>query len=313
MKGVTIRGYQPADMPALIDLINQADQVDRAGQYTTQEEFSDELNASVVPPARVVWLAEADGEVRGYVRLLVRADEKSRHFVCLGIVHPNYRRQGIGRLLMEHALAAAESLKGEGANQFRLPARQSVPGINKLALSAGLEPVEGFSVLRHADLDRLSPPRCPAGYVIRPYRIGEDEPHWVAVHNEAFSDSANFVAWRVEEEQRYSHSSQFAPEDHLSLLDLGAGRLVGFCRLVRGEEEMAGRGLVDFLAIIPGWQRKGLGTTLLLAGLQRLREAGCHVAILAVSDDNLHGARKLYEGVGFVPWRRTIVYARDLP
>ena len=311
MAELTIRGYRPADMPALVDLINLADQADRAGLYTTQEEFSDELNASIESPERVVWLVYKDDELCGYVRLLVRADEKSRQFVCLGIVHPHYRRQGIGRLLMDHALAAAESLKGAGTNQFRLPARQSVLGINELALSAGLQPVEEFSLLRYDDLSRLNPPLCPSGYRIRTYRVGDDEPHWVAVHNESFADSADFVAWRLDDEWRYSHSPLFVPEDNLLLVEQNAGRIVGFCRLLRdaGSPE---QGLVDFLAIVPGCRGRGLGTILLQAGLQCLREAGCLEARLAVSDANKYGARSLYERVGFAPWRKTVVYARDM-
>jgi len=135
----------------------------------------------------------------------------------------------------------------------------------------------------------------------------------VEAHNAAFVDADGFVEWRVESEWRYSHSERFAPEDNLSLVEVNTGTLVGLCRMERFMQESPAVGLIDCLAIIPGQQCKGLGAVLLLAGLQRLREAGCQVATLVVSDGNQYGARRLYERAGFIPWRRTVIYARELP
>jgi [ribosomal protein S18]-alanine N-acetyltransferase len=49
-------------------------------------------------------LAEVDGRIVGYVLFWILAEEVDIHNIA---VHPDFRRQGIGRLLLEQVVAAA--------------------------------------------------------------------------------------------------------------------------------------------------------------------------------------------------------------
>lgn len=70
----------------------------------------------------------------------------------------------------------------------------------------------------------------------------------------------------------------------------------------RAEAE-SGEAYVDLIGVAPGYQRRGLGRRLMLAGLARLRELpGLHQINLTVDSDN-HGAMRLYDSLGFVKER----------
>jgi len=62
--------------------------------------FLDELQ---VDCARSI-LAEVDGRIVGYVLFWMLAEEVDIHNIA---VHPDFRRQGVGRLLLEQVVAAA--------------------------------------------------------------------------------------------------------------------------------------------------------------------------------------------------------------
>ena len=58
------------------------------------------------------------------------------------------------------------------------------------------------------------------------------------------------------------------------------------------------------------YRRLGIGTALMLEGLEWLRERGMEEAELVVDDDNPMGAMKLYEKVGFKVAYKDFVYER---
>lgn len=70
-------------------------------------------------PASRCWVAETDGKLIGMIVVWLIVDEA--HVAALA-THPDYRRQGIARQLLSHALL---HLKNEGAQSSFLEVRQS--------------------------------------------------------------------------------------------------------------------------------------------------------------------------------------------
>ena len=76
------------------------------------------------------------------------------------------------------------------------------------------------------------------------------------------------------------------------------GRPVGFVAL-RYPDERTGE--IDMLAVDPPAQRQGIGTALTSFALQRFRDAGVRLAVVATGGDPGHApARRVYERSGFV-------------
>ena len=85
---------------------------------------------------------------------------------------------------------------------------------------------------------------------------------------------------------------------------LGDSGLCGFVRVgpVMEESEV---GLIYVLYVLPEQWRCGVGTALMQAGMQELRDLGMHEAMLWVLRDNLR-ARHFYERLGWIPAGRTV-------
>ena len=77
------------------------------------------------------------------------------------------------------------------------------------------------------------------------------------------------------------------------------GHPAGFVALRVNQEEGAGE--IEMIAVDPLAQREGIGTALMSFALQRFREAGLPLAVVATGGDPGHApARRVYERLGFV-------------
>ena len=72
-------------------------------------------------------------------------------------------------------------------------------------------------------------------------------------------------------------------------------------------------GYVYALGVRPAWRRRGIGRTLLLDVLERLRQHGLARATLGVDAENETGAVRLYESVGMRVTQRSENWVLDLP
>ncbi|HEY8739434.1 MAG TPA: GNAT family N-acetyltransferase [Candidatus Dormibacteraeota bacterium] len=60
-------------------------------------------------------------------------------------------------------------------------------------------------------------------------------------------------------------------------------------------------GEIDMLAVDPEFQRRGIGSALTTFALERIRDAGCMLAVVATGGDPGHASARLtYEKAGFV-------------
>ena len=110
---VMVRAYSDADLAACRSLWADLTQHHRAlyrdptiGGENPGEAFDDHLRH---PNLVAVWVAEARGTVLGLCGLLVAGDEAEVEPI---VVHPTHRRGGIGRLLLERAVAEARQHHG---------------------------------------------------------------------------------------------------------------------------------------------------------------------------------------------------------
>jgi ribosomal protein S18 acetylase RimI-like enzyme len=88
-----------------------------------------------------------------------------------------------------------------------------------------------------------------------------------------------------------------------ALLAFVGARPAGAAVCVWGFSTFAGRPYVNVhdLAVLPDFQGQGVGTRLLDEVERRARQRGCCKITLEIHDTN-HGAKRLYERVGFGPW-----------
>src|SRR5512138_2147825 len=104
-----IRKMTLEDIPAVIDLDHKSFSLP-----WPERSFRFEITEN---PASRCWVADLDGKVVGMIVVWLIVDEA--HVATLA-THPDYRRQGIGKSLLAHALLR---LRAEGARSSFLEVR----------------------------------------------------------------------------------------------------------------------------------------------------------------------------------------------
>lgn len=315
MERTRIRNYQADDLLRLAQLINEADGVDSAGYATTAEALAHRLAGPDVQPTDNLFLAECGDRLVGYVLLLRRPEQDIERVGAVGIVHPQWRRQGIGTALMQRAEQRARQMSRNKLLYFEMYVRAPVSGAEELALSLGMQPVRYSYYMECHDLEHLPKPAFPLGIRMRPFVVDQDEEEFLQAYNDGFSDHWGFVPATLEQVRHWEGSPGFRPENTLLAVN-EVGRIVGLCTVLFPQVEARmsepNPPMIDDLAVIRRYRRQGIGRGLLLAGMRYIRAAGYQVAALGVDADNPNQAARLYESVGFRVVSRSTVFRKGL-
>lgn len=202
------------------------------------------------------------------------------------VVDPEWRGVGFGTAALEQVLAS-------GRTGLLAWAHGDHPAARALAESHGFAPVR---TLLHLVLDPLAAPevRVPEGFVLSDAR-DLDAAEWVAVNARVFA--AHPEQGRLTEGDLAARRAEpwFDEGDFLLLRD-AAGTLVGYDWLKI--EPGSTTGEIYVLGVAPEVAGRGLGRSLLGAGLARMLERGCTTADLYVEAEN-RSAVALYRSLGF--------------
>lgn len=206
-----------------------------------------------------------------------------------GMVHPNYRRQGI--FLRLHELVMDECRRRRFADVLLLCDRRSKTG-REFLKKIGAEyrysefemylrrgrPVPGGELLRGVSLRRASNADAPEiarqnalYFEGSPQRTEGEDPEEPAI--------------LPEDEEKRGMTIYLAEQD---------GRTVGKVHL----QNAAGVGGIYGLGVLPEYRGQGLGRALLLLAIQKLTEAGLDAIMLQVAAENAT-ALQLYKSCGF--------------
>jgi mycothiol synthase len=150
----------------------------------------------------------------------------------------------------------------------------------------------------------------PEGYEIRPLRTGNDEQAWCEVRNASFAKlKGNETSFTPEMVTKMISDENYI-EGGLMILYHGE-KPVGVVRGAEDEYEDEPIMNIGPLAIIPEYQGKGLGRSLLRASLRFAREKSYIRTILCVDAEN-ERAKALYIQEGFRQVEAVACYVYDL-
>lgn len=140
-------------------------------------------------------------------------------------------------------------------------------------------------------------PRCETSsvFTIREYQPG-DEVSWTYIQTDA--DRYNSIKSTL-----FAHEFGSDQSEHKRRILFAVTpdqELVGTSAAWWGSSSADEWGRVHWVAVLPRWQRRGIGRSLLVATCHRLREVGHRKAFLTTSPVRLEALR-LYLSIGFVP------------
>ena len=320
---LTWRPLRPADVPELHVLVAAAERADGERFPATVSDLEHELTAPAVDLERDTIAAEGvDGRLLGWGRLELRTGATWNRIHVFGDVHPDVRRHGLGTAVLGWAERAAGVLFDARAGELdpALPYILTAHASETAESRARLQERCGFSVVRYFNdmlrpLDQPIPERpLPDGYRFVAWSP-ELDPAFRETHNAAFADA--WGAAHVDAERwnhEFADDPGFRPD--LSLGVMAGDELVGYVMVGAWEGLTDDAGLqVAWLALV-GVRRehrgRGVASAAIARTLHAIRDAGYATAGLDVDTENLGGASRLYEGLGFLPVKRLALRAKSV-
>jgi mycothiol synthase len=251
------------------------------------------------------------GIVHAYVDRL--REEKKGFIRSFGVV-PKFRGQGIEEKLAETAL---EELKHRGMTVVQSGADGDEKDIIHLWESWGFKLVRRFSMMTRTLVKVQSGIGENTEVALKPVRRGVDEDlkmiNWL--DNECFKEHFNWRPTPLERTIYFLREDTFfkVQEWFFAILN---GIYVGYIGIGIDEKYNAERnvkcGWILDIGVQKPHRRVGIGTKLMLHGMNVLKAKGMTAVMLGVDDWNVTKAIRLYEKVGFRVIKKEVAYEKSL-
>ncbi len=189
--------------------------------------------------------------------------------------------------------------------------------VERIALleSCGFKIGRYFLTMERSLTEPIPEAKFPEGFTLKHIDNEADAAPWAEMFNQTFIDHWNHQDITVESVKNKLNDPKYQPE--LSLVAVapdGTFAACCDCQIHSQNNKLNGRkdGLVKTLGTQRGFRRRGLGRGILLSSLKLLKAQGMETAILYVDADNLSGATRLYESVGFHRVNTQIAYMKEV-
>jgi mycothiol synthase len=313
----SLKPATPADVPKIHELNRRIEVSDRLPIVTPLEEFMDWNDDPYFSFTKDIRVVEADGGLVGYGNVWYRpsASSQSRAFI-LGGVDPSYRRRGIGSSLLSWQIVRGRELVLSGPDDLPRYIRTMAYGFETEAIALyerhGLRPVRYYDELLRP-LDQVDPIPTIPGIELRPWDHNRSE-ELRFVSNRAFAD--HWGSTPIDQKAWNHRLGSFGIRTDLSWMALDGDRIVSLSLNAHypGDVEVTGRkdGWVMSLGTEPDYRKQGIASALVLASCRSFAEANFSHAALGVDSDNLTGAYRIYERLGFRPMHRSVQHQMEV-
>jgi mycothiol synthase len=318
--GRTSRPLTPDDVDAVAGLLQAAEKVDDTGENLEADDLTEWWVDELVDLGRDgVAVHGADGGLVAFAVAIAPPTFRDALSVHLeGRVHPEHRRRGIGRALLRWQLARGAEISAE--RHPEAPARlavgvvESMAGLEALVRSEGLVAERWYRLMERPLLELPAPPDLDDVELARFEWDRDDEVR--RAHNAAFtrhhgSSERDPQSWQV----MFTGQRAFRPD--LSTLALVDGGVAAYALVYVYDSDTRATGVPDAhfgqIGTLPEHRGRGLASAAVTASLRAAAAGGCGRASLQVDSDNVTGALRLYEGLGFTTRRSSVSWARLLP
>ena len=326
LPGLTFRRFQgESDYPKMLATIQGSKDADGIQRSDTLEEIAHNYAHLVnCEPYQDMLFAEVDGRVVGYTRLWWNQNLDGEWFgYHLAFLLPEWRGKGIGSTFLQHnelrlrEIADRQSVDGllsrGSPRYFEVFSTDSEVLKESLLRKNGYAPVRYFFEMVRPSLEDIPEAPMPPGLEVRPVRSDHRPAIWDAMQ-EAFRDHWNYVPPADEDYQNWLEN----PTQDPSLWkvawdgDQVAGMVLSFINQDENREYNRKRGYTEEISVRRPWRKRGLARSLIVQSLYAIKDRGMTEAALGVDANNLSGALRLYESVGYHVTRRSSAFRKPL-
>jgi len=320
--GLEVRSFDlERDVQPLAELLSEANLHDGVDWLPTAAALrNDYEHPTGQDPARDVLLAWADGRLVGTVETEWRLRAERVHHRVSPVVHPAFRHRGLGRWLL--AWAESRVLEGLGEGSMGPPglphlftgwADLEIPDVAPFATAAGYH-VDGYGIMMVRPLDEPIPDiAMPEGLEVRPVLPEHHRAIWDA-DCAAFLDHRDPLVRTEEDYLAFLAQPDFDPSTWEVAWEGGevAGSVMNFVFHEENAKLGVSRGWLEHVSVRRPWRKRGLASALMVRSMRRFRDVGLAEAALGADAENLTGAVRIYEALGFRRVRTSARYHKAL-
>ena len=318
--GLTSRPLTPDDVDAVAALLQAAEKVDDTGENFEADDLTEWWVNELVDLSRDgLAVCTEDGDLVGYGSAIAPPTFRDAFSVYLeGRVHPEHRRRGIGRALLAWQLERGAEIHAErhpeAPGRLAVGVFESMPSLEAIVAAEGLEALRWYRLMERPLTD-LPAPVAVDGVELVPFTWDRDDEVRRA-HNAAFtrhhgSSERDPASWQV----MFTGQGAFRPD--LSVLVLQGGAVVAYALVYVYESDTRATGVREAhfgqIGTLPAARGRGLATAAIVQAMRTAAAADCQKAGLQVDSDNVTGALRLYESLGFAVRRTQVSWSRALP
>jgi mycothiol synthase len=307
LPGLALRGFAgEGDFPAMRATKTAAERADGVDQPVSLEDFIHTYrHLDNCDPATDVVIAEIDGEMVAYGRVQWWEEYGgARRYQPFCFVLPAVRGRGIGSAMLTHNEARLRKIAAghpaEGERTLEVFHGDQDLGAAALYTGRGYRPVLHGADMVRPDLEDIPEAPLPEGLVVRTPREDELRKVWEA-EVEGFRDHLG-AAPPTETDYRAFLDNPYHDPTLWRIAwdgDQVAGQVRSFINGPENEAMDRRRGYTESISVRRPYRRRGLARALIAQSLQAVKERGMEEAALGVLTENLHGAFRLYESLGF--------------
>jgi mycothiol synthase len=293
------------DAQAITDLVALCDIEDIGEPDITLSDVLDMWNS--IPIETDAWIAlSVTDEIIGYG--FVEVTGANRMDTCV-FVHPQFKNQGIGSLLLTkveeraHALANGKDGKQKLMNQISF----TNTAARKLVEDRGYQFSRLYERMKIQLEEQPNLHHLPEGLKLQSFQPDHDEETLFTLYDETFRD-----AWGYTKKDFSTWISQKKGDDYdpgLWFIVWQDSKPVGFLMSRMQEDGL----FIDLLGVKRDYRKHGIGKALLLHVFGIAYQRNQKTILLYVDNDSLTNANRLYQEVGMWPHSQTSVYMKQLP
>ncbi len=301
MNDITLRKFEWADLESVTRLLTSI-----SGTRGTEKEVDSELVRQTLShpsahPETNLTLTHSGADLVGYYQLFPEVPI-SRAVVAGGVLEA-FRGHGIGRRLLG---AAIEQVAALDVTALHIQASADAADARHLLESEGFERVKDYWQMRWSggDLPELN---LRPNFSLKSFRLGEDEAMLTELQNSAFGQHWGFCPNTVDEIAARVRIANTDPGGIIFVMD--GDRPAGYNWTLRNENRFGKVGFVSMTGVHPEYRGNGLGTAVVVTGMEYLRQQGVDAIELEVDSENIP-ARELYLKLGYRQVHHSVWYER---
>jgi len=322
LSGLKFRRFRgEVDYPQLVSVLNASKQADQIPEVDTLEQIANAYtHLTNCDPKRDIVMIEVNDKLVGYARVWWGAELNSDHiYFHVTFLDPRFRRKGIGRAMLRWGETRLREIASPHPPQvkrmFQTFTGPHEAGKHALMEQEGYQPVRyGYLMVRPNLVDILDLP-LPEGLEIRAVKDDHLRAIWNAAQ-EAFRHHWGYVDRGEEGYQGFMASVEYAPDIWKVAWDMKtnevAGMVLGFIHHAENQKFNRLRGWTENISVRRPWRKRGLASALIAANLRELKTHGMTEAALGVDTENLTGALRVYERMGFKPVEKFTTYRKEM-